>query len=382
MTDTPIHLGYMPLLDAAPLIVARELGFFREQGLSVQLHREVSWASLRDKVCVGNLQGAQMLAPMTLAAHLGLGAPPVPLTCAMVLSRNGNAITVSRSLHDELLASGHDLSRPQMAAKALASCAATRSEPIYVGIVYAWSSHYLQLMDWLDTAGLQPGQQLRIVTVPPDKMTGALERGEIDIACVGEPWNSISEQQGTGHILVTGHQIWQNAPEKVLGMRTDWQQENPEAHQSLIMALVQACRWLDKPANRSALLEILSLPTYLDKVITPLGEPGKTLFHPRIQQHFFRQSANFPWLSQFRWLLSRMVFRGQLPPALATTEPPENLYRPDLFRDAAAQLGLDTPAISEKPEGRHSHPFTVQGQHGPIEVGSDSLMDTSGLMQE
>ncbi|TVP52747.1 MAG: nitrate transporter [Halomonadaceae bacterium] len=374
MTEQPLHLGYMPLLDAAPLIIARELGLFRQQGLQVQLHREVSWASLRDKVGVGALHGGQMLSPMTLAAQLGLGAPPIPLTCAMVLSRNGNGITVSRALHDELLASGHDLSQPPMAARALAQCAARRQQPLLVGIVYAWSSHYLQLLDWLATAGLAPGQEIRVITVPPDRMTGALARGEIDMACVGEPWNSLAELDGTGHLLVTGHQIWQNAPEKVLGIRSDWQQANPQSHERLLMALIQACRWLDNPVNRPALLDILALPPYLDQVITPLGQRGSALFHPRIQQHFFRQSANFPWLSQFRWLLNRMTQRGQIPGQLPA-ELPVDLFRPDLYRQAAEALSLDTPVSSEKEEGSHAHPFTVPGHKGPIEVGADTLME-------
>lgn len=373
MSDQPLHLGYMPLLDAAPLIIARELGLFREQGLNVQLHREASWASLRDKLSVGALHGAQMLTPMTLAARMGLGAPPVPLTCAMVLSRNGNGITVSRALHDELLSTGHDLSRPAMAARALAQCSGQRSKPLQVGIVYAWSSHYLQLMDWLETAGLRPGPGIEVITVPPHRMTGALARGDIDIACVGEPWNSLAELDGTGHLLVAGHQIWQNAPEKVLGMDSQWQQNNPQAHQRLLMALIQAGRWLDNPVNRPALMEVLSLPPYLDQVIAPLGRGGAALFHPRIQQHFFRQSANFPWLSQFRWLLERMIQRGQIP-GQHSGALPEGLYRPDLYRQAASALGLDSPLSSEKTEGEHSHPFSVPGKEGPIEVSSDSLM--------
>ena len=156
----PVRLGFIPLLDAAPLIMALEQGFFEAEGLDVSLHRQPSWASLRDRVSVGLLEGAQMLGPMALAANIGLGAPVCRVVSPMVLSRNGNAITVRRALYDELMATGYDLSQPRESARALASVLADRPEPIRVAAVYAWSSHYLQLRDWMASAGLKPGGRI------------------------------------------------------------------------------------------------------------------------------------------------------------------------------------------------------------------------------
>ncbi len=200
-----VKLGFVPLLDAAPLILARELGFFQDEGIQVRLHRESSWSSLRDRLAVGLLDGAHMLGPMTLAANLGLSTP-VSLIAPLVLSRNGNAITASQPLHDALVATGYDLSRPRQAAQALAMHVRERADPIRVGIVYAWSTHYLQLRDWLASANLNPGQDIQLTTVPPTQMLSALQEDRIDMACVGEPWNSLAEQHGAGQILVTGSQ--------------------------------------------------------------------------------------------------------------------------------------------------------------------------------
>ncbi len=377
-STVPVRLGFIPLLDAAPLIVARELGFFDMEGVDVRLYRESSWASLRDRVSVGMLDGGQMLGPMALAANLGLGAPASHLIAPLVLSRNGNAITARRDLYDQLLATGYDLSRPQQAAQALAHHLKQREQPLHLGIVYAWSSHYLQLRDWLATADLHPGRQLKLVTVPPAQMVNALSTGDIDIACVGEPWNSLAEHQALGHILVTGNQIWQNAPEKVLGLKADWAEQNPATVHCLMVALIRACQWLDDPQNRTRALDILALPAYLGQAIQPLGEAGQVLFHPRVHQHFHRQCANFPWLSQAQWLLSRMTAWGQLP--MDRPEPDlQAIYRPELYREAASVLGLDAPVMNFKQEGTHDSPFVVAGQRGPIQVASDSLINQREL---
>ncbi len=368
-----IRLGFIPLLDASPLIVARERGFFREEGLEVRLQRQTSWASLRDRVAVGLLEGAQMLGPMALAANLGLGAPASPLIAPLVLSRNGNAITVRQGLYEQLQATGFDLSRPEKAAQALARLMEGRREPIHVGIVYAWSSHYLQLRDWLASAGLHPNRHLKLVTVPPTQMLKALESGGVDLACVGEPWNSLAEAQGFGSILVSGTQIWQNAPEKVLGLRADWAHDHPHEVHHMLKALIRACRWLEDPTNHSELLDLLALPSYLDCGVKALGQPGHRLFHPRIHQYFFRQSANFPWLSQAKWLLSRMKAWNQLAETAATPDL-QAIHQPDLYRQAAEALGLNAPIIDHKPEGQHEHPFIVAGRNGPVEVAADRLI--------
>ena len=364
-----IRLGFVALLDSAPLILARELGLFAAQGLEVVLNREVSWASLRDKVGAGLLDGAQMLAPMPIAASLGLGAPAVPVTTSLVLSRNGNAITVSSRLYQRLVEAGAQPQDPLRCAQALARVAA--AGPLRFASVYPWSCHYLQLRDWIAAAGLQPGRDIELTAIPPSKMVEAFVSDSIDGCCVGEPWNGLAELEGLGRILVTGHQIWQNAPEKVLGMRDDWVTQHPEVHQRLLVALLEACRWLDDPANLAQCKRILALPPYLDRAAQRLAEGSSPFFHPRIQQHFFRNCATFPWLSQASWLVSRMRQWGQLGDRAV---PLEQIYRPDIYRLAARRIGLDAPALDGKTEGLHRLPFTVAGLEGPLSVAGDGLL--------
>lgn len=380
VNPTPLHkhpgfhvrLGFVPLLDSAPLILARELGLFDAEGLDVELVREGSWASLRDKVSFGLLDGAQMLAPMPLSLSLAEDRPQVPIVTGMVLSRNGNGITLANRLHRSLIDSGIKADDPIATARQLIRIARERGEPIRLASVAPWSSHDLQLRDWLASAGPQATAHVQIIPVSPVQMVDAFRSGAIEGCCVGEPWNSLLEYQKLGHILHSGHQIWQNAPEKVLGMRADWSGQHQAMHQHLIRALLAACRWLDNPDNHGILRDILARPDYLGRQIEVLDNHPFSLFHPQLHQHFFRNSANFPWISQAHWLATRLILRGQL--GGISGKALRNIVQPELFRKAAASMGIDTPTIDGKTEGRHRLPFTISGRYGPVNVSSDSLL--------
>lgn len=367
-----IRLGFVPLLDSAPLIMAHELGFFDAEGLAVELVKEGSWASIRDKVSFGLLDGAQMLAPMPLAMALADDRPSVPVVTGMVLSRNGNGVTLGNRLFDELADAGVSRSDPLGSARALIDLARSRGKPIQLASVAPWSSHDLQLRDWLATACDEAHHHVQIIPVSPDQMMDAFRADAIEGCCVGEPWNSLLEYRQLGRILHSGHQIWQNAPEKVLGMRGDWAGQHPTIHQRLIGALLKACRWLDDPDHQSALRKTLAREHYLGRQIEALDEHPFSLFHPLLNQHFFRQSANFPWLSQAHWLATRLVRWGQL--QSVSTGALADIVQPELFRRAASAIGLDAPAIDGKTEGRHRRPFLLDGRHGPVNVASDSLL--------
>lgn len=376
-----LRLGFVPLLDSAPLIMAQELGLFEAEGLRVELVRESSWASLRDKISFGLLEGGHMLAPMPLSMSLATDRPRVPVTTGMVLSRNGNGITLGNELFDRMVLSGVDLRQPIETARALMQLARKRKKPVRLASVAPWSSHDLQLRDWLDSAGAVNGEDFHIIPVSPVQMMDALQSGAIEGCCVGEPWNSVLERRQLGRILHSGHQIWQNAPEKVMGLRADWAEQHQEMHRHLIRALLAACRWLDSPNNHAMLARILARPEHLGEYFNRnIGEQfplhpdgGCSPFHPKLHQHFFHNSANFPWLSQAHWLATRLIAHQQ---QLAHFDRSsiQRIFRPDIFRDAAGSLGIDAPVIDSKTEGQHPRAFTLNGQFGPVDVSSDSLL--------
>lgn len=261
-----IKLLYLRLTDSAPLIVAKELGFFARVGLTVELQRETSWATLRDRLIGGAADGAAMLAPMPLTLGQALPQCEETLLTGLILSCNGNAITLSRSLCDKL---GIGPVEPSGAAAgaALARYLGTitgGSPPLKLATVYPFSSHTLQLRHWLRLAGIDPDRALQLQVLPPEQMVAALRRGEIDGFCVGEPWNTMAAREGLGTVVAACNALLPAMPEKVLAVTGSWHHSNPGTHLALRMALLQACGWLGERAARAETVGLLARRDYLD----------------------------------------------------------------------------------------------------------------------
>lgn len=361
-----VHVGFMPLTDCAPLVIASELGFDRRHGLKLVLHREVSWANIRDKLGIGNFDCAHMLAPMPLAAALELGHASDLIVAPMALSLNGNAITVSHRLYEEMLAADEAATRAggMSAARAVARVVRARQkqgrEPLTLGIVYPFSCHNYDLRYWLAAAGIDPDNDVNLIVVPPPLSVDALKTGRVDGFCVGQPWNSVAVAEGGGVIVATKSELWAMSPEKVLGVREDWAAKNPALVADLVRALVTACRWLDEPDNRREAAGILARPEYvgipeeilagpLTGALTRGGgqadivDPDLVVFH--------RGFANFPWRSHALWMLTQMVRWGQAREPFDLKALTERVFRTDLYRDAVAALDTPLPSADAKPEG-------------------------------
>ncbi len=383
-----LALGFIPLTDCAPLIVAREKGFFARHGLFVELSRESSWANIRDKVCTGMLDGAQMLAAMPLANALD-NHHCQPMVTALSLDLNGNAITVSRELYGRMLATGTgELDTAPGSARALKRViehdrAANRPKLTFA-VVYPESSHNYLLRYWMADAGIDPDDDVRLTVVPPPQVVHYLRAGLITGYCVGEPWNTHAVSLGLGRTLITSHDIWNNHPEKVFAVTRTWAQSNPNTHQAVVTALLEACIWLDDPANRRETCELLSQGRYvnapvdsLEKSLTgtlqfssdeqPRAAPDYNVFH--------RYAANFPWRSHAVWFLSQMVRWGQLDETINPETIANAVYRPEVFRAAARELHLLCPQADYKVEGLHESGWTLRHGEEALAMGSDLFMD-------
>lgn len=350
-----LHIGFVPLSDCAPLVVAKELGFFQAQGLDVRLSRENSWASIRDKVAVGALDGAQMLGPMPLAATLGLEPIRRPLVTAFCFNLNGNAVTLSQSLIQRMweldptgMAETPCSARPLR--RVIEEEGRRGREPLTLAMVYPFSQHNYLLRYWLAEGGIDPDYDLELVVVPPPQMVDSLRRRRIDGFCVGEPWNSLAVEEGQGRILISGCEILDRTQEKVLGVSEAWAERYPATHLALVRALIEAARWLDEPDHQAEAARILSAPQYVGLpagLLQPslsgrprfaLGESPRKLPEFLI---FHRHGANRPRRSQGLWLLQQMQRWGQAP---AIPEPEAlvaRVYRGDLYRQALERLGLE-----------------------------------------
>lgn len=345
-----LNLGFVPLLDAAPLIVAQELGFFGQAGLEVSLRREASWASLRDKLVLGLLDGAHILAPMVVASQAApVGSKPLPgLVTALALGYNGNAITFANDLAAEL-----ELAlpaAPEPVGQALKKVIEQRQRDglprLVFGTVYPFAMHTYLLRLLLTQAGIDPEVDVDIRVIPPPKMVDALASGEVDGYCVGEPWNTEAARAGTGRIALLGYDLWPNAPEKVLGVSDTFAHQAPASHQALIGALIRACKWLDEPDRAASIAHWLAGPAYLDCSSDLLLDAIQAPWPdgaPRWHKHFFRHGATYPDRDQADWMLSQMIAASQIPdPGDRGRQAIDRAYDVGTWGIVAERMGIGT----------------------------------------
>jgi NitT/TauT family transport system ATP-binding protein len=350
---TPLQIGFIPLIDAAALIVAVENGFVQAEGLEVTLVREVSWSNVRDKLNIGLFDAAHVLAPIPIASSLGLGHIKVPIVVPLTLNLNGNAITVSPVLHAALMTEiDGDPLDPMATARALARVVATRrrngSEPLTFGMTFPFSTHNYQLRFWMAAGGIDPDEDVRLVVLPPPFMVDSIAGGQIDGFCVGAPWNSIAVDRGVGRILHFGSDIMQRAAEKVLAIRQPWAEKNPQALTALVRAVFHAAEFAEAPDNRGEVARILARPEYIGVdagvILRTLEGRLKISADGTIREGdryllLARDDASTPDPLQAAWLYAQMVRWRQTPMSPQALAAAQNVFRPDLYE---AAFGRDT----------------------------------------
>jgi two-component system, oxyanion-binding sensor len=371
MTEgSKLKVGFIPIIDCAPVVLAEELGAFERQGLEVEIRREVSWSNVRDKLAIGLLDASHILAPLPLALTLGIDSVNVPVVNVMTLQLNGNALTLSEALWreieeaaPELAANGQPLDARAVAAVVRKRAAAGRPQ-IVLASVFPYSVQHYMLRIWLSSGGVDPDRDVRLTIVPPPHTVAHLSGGVIDGYCVGEPWNQQAESLGIGRIALTGPDIWKGMPEKVLGTTEAFAEKNPETLKALVKALLEAAQWLDDPANRAEAARVLSQPRYLNM---PAEVMQRTLWLPEFHV-FHRHFANFPWRSHADWFLAQMVRWGQASPSIDIKATSDRVYRTDLYRAAATEMGIACPAIDRLPLGSHGEPAVPAVERSPKDL--------------
>lgn len=357
--ESLLKIGFIPLTDCAPLIVAKEQGFFEEQGLNVELCREVSWANIRDKLVFGEYQAAHMLAPMLMATSLGLNTIKKPLVSGYSFGLNGNAISVSNAIFEQMIELGGELvSQPAETAcvlkKIVDKRAAEGQDKLRFAVVFPFSMHYYLLNCWLQEANIKVNEDVEILVVPPSSVVQALEEGLIDGYCVGEPWNTHAVKSTVGVTVITGYEVWNNAPEKVLGVTADWANEHKEEHERLIWALYQASAWIDDEANRETLIEYLSMEQYVNAPRSSIenalqGEVCNPVLNTcRPIPNFtlpFKSYANYPRQSHALKILEQMVELNQVSTDIDVNEVAASCYLTDLYRNVLNDKGIELPQI-------------------------------------
>ncbi|RVQ65767.1 ABC transporter substrate-binding protein [Croceicoccus ponticola] len=378
-----LKIGFLPLVDAALPILAKEHGFAAEQGLDLEFVRDLSWATVLDRLLYGHTDAAHMIAPLAIATTLGIGRPARQMSVPFVLGLNGNAITVSNDLAERIQPEGGLGQAAPVGARLAETIATLGRKPVF-GVVHRHSSHNYMLRYWLAACGIKPDRDIDIVTIAPPFAADALESGEIDGICVGEPWNSVAVERGVGRIVLTTAQIWRRGVEKVLAVPTAKLEERRGAFERLIIAMRKAGEHFVDPANWNVNARILSRPEYVGAdpalILHAISdrlrlEKGGELVHFPDFMFQYREAANFPWVSQAAWLYAQMV-RWDAPhfdPAAAKRA--MGVFRPDVYRAALTGRDAPLPGASSKVEGGIAAPTGVGAQQGRLVMSPDNFFD-------
>jgi len=300
----PIVLGFTPETDCVPIVVAHEMGLFKKYGVDVELQRELSWKNIQDKITRRQIDAGQ--APGALPFLINLGLTPEMCDCVsgMVLSLQGNAITISRALWDAGVQDAESLREHIVHDK----------RTYTFGVGCPLGSQYSLLCQWLKTADIPHNVKVRIMPAPAPQMFPLLKMGYLDGYCIGEPWNSVAVQAGVGVCVATSAQLAPLHPEKVLVVRREFAEKRGEDHEGLIAALLEACAFCDQPQNRNQLCDLLALPQYVNaplecfeaSLLGPAGLGNNSIQSLYGLNIFYRNRANDPTTSKAAWITGRL----------------------------------------------------------------------------
>ncbi|GAB4385953.1 MAG: nitrate ABC transporter ATP-binding protein [Elainellaceae cyanobacterium] len=336
-----LDIGFVPLTACAPLVVAKEKGFFNKHGLDeVNLVRETSWRGIVDGIAGGYLDAAQMPAGMPVWLTVGGHEErPLPVVSALTMTRNGNAITLAKKFYDQGVYTATEFKRMLLE---------STEQRHTLGMVHPSSMHNLLLRYWLAAAGIDPDRDVDLKTIPPAQMIADLKAGIIDGYCVGEPWNLRAAIEGIGLTVATDLEIWLGHPGKVLGVREDWANTYPNTHIALVKALLEACRYCADQANFEEIRQILARREYVstDVEYIHLGNPTDfvcDLTSPmREYAHhlFYGDGVNRPSRTEHLWMMAQMARWSEIPFPRNWLEILERVCRVSVFSTAAREIGI------------------------------------------
>ena len=351
--ETPkVRIGIIALTDCSSLVMAHELGLFKKYGIESTISKEASWAVIRDRLTLGENQATHLLVGTAYAMTMGLqGSPQKPTIVPLYLNRNGQAITLTKSLLDKGLKTPAQI-------KPLALEAKAKNSPMTFAMTYPPGTHAMWMRYWLASGGIHPDKDISLITIPPAQMVANMKVGKMDGFCVGEPWNARAIADGIGFTAITTQQLWRDHPEKVLAFTEEFAAKNPKTVRATMRAVIEASQWIDKLENRARMAEVVSQPQYINcpkEIIYGrlLGEydygDGRKE-KDKYYMTFFDRHTNFPQRSHGVWWLSQFRRWGMV------KEPPdykglvERVHRSDIFREVAQEMGVETPREDMKKE--------------------------------
>ena len=350
----PVKLGFIPLTDCSPLVMAKELGLFKKYGVNVELSKEASWANVRDKILTGELDGAHCLYSMPFSVYTGVGGKAgSEMKIAMMLNVNGQAITLSNDFCGKVGFKQMNKVTPIVAAKLKAE------REVTFAMTFPGGTHDLWLRNWMSIAGLNQ-RAMKIITIPPPQMVANMKVGNMDGYCVGEPWGGVAVKQGIGFTQVASQDIWKDHPEKALVVNKDFSAKHKADLVKVMKAVIEACKWLDVPANRKKAAAIIGKAPYVNApadVIESrlMGDynlgcnQGVEVYDDDYMLFHKGGIVNYPRKSHAIWAMAQFVRFGYLKEAPEYKAIADKLILQDLYEEVAASMKIKIPNDDMKP---------------------------------
>ena len=350
----PVKLGFIPLTDCAPLVMAKELGLFKKYGVEVILTKETSWANVRDKILTGELDGAHCLYSMPFSVYTGVGGKEGSLMkIAMMLNVNGQAITLSNDFCGKVGFKQMNKVTPVVAAKLKAE------KEVTFAMTFPGGTHDLWLRNWMSIAGLNQ-KAVKIITIPPPQMVANMKVGNMDGYCVGEPWGGVAVKQGIGFTQIASQDIWKDHPEKALVVNNEFSTKHKSDLVKVMKAVMEACKWLDSPANRKKAAGIIGKAPYVNapaEIIEnrlmgnyDLGcNQGLEVYDNDYMLFHKGGMVNFPRKSYGIWAMAQYVRFGYLKEEPNYKAIAEKIVMDDLYKEVAESMKIKVPNDDMKP---------------------------------
>jgi nitrate/nitrite transport system substrate-binding protein len=338
-----VKVGFIPLTDCATVVIASLMKFDEKYGIRIIPCKQPSWAAVRDKVLSGELHAAHILYGMVYGVHLGIGGLQKDMAVLMTINNNGQGISLANQLRDRGVTNGPSLAR----------LIKTQDREYTFAHTFPTGTHAMWLYYWLANYGVNPISEIKSITIPPSQMVANMSVGSMDGFCVGEPWNARGISEKVSFSVASSQDVWADHPEKVLGATADFVDQNPNTSRALVMAMLDAARFIDAQVNRVKVAEIISDQAYVDapaEIIEGrfLGEYedglGKKWRDPNHIKFFNEGKVPFPYLSDGMWFLTQFRRWGLLRDDVDYLGIAGQINRVGLYREAASRLNVDLPS--------------------------------------
>ncbi|MCT0214539.1 MULTISPECIES: CmpA/NrtA family ABC transporter substrate-binding protein [unclassified Synechococcus] len=359
-------LGFIALTDSAPLIIAKEKGFFAKHGMpEVKVVKQTSWAATRDNLELGaergGVDGAHILSPMPLLLTAGTitkSSQPLPMVTLARLNLQGQGISASKDFLPEKLTIDNKAGLGSAVA-----AAAAKGKKFKAAVTFPGGTHDLWMRYWLAANGIDPNTNADLVVIPPPQMVANMQTDTMDSFCVGEPWNERLVNKKLGFTVAQTGELWKLHPEKAFSMRADWVEKNPMATQALLKGVLEAQIWCDDPANLEEMCTILAKDKYIKATVEDIkprlaGDvdygDGRVVKDSPFKMRFWADGASFPFKSHDQWFVVEDIRWGYLPASTDIDALVNKVNRADLWKEAARAIGQEQAIPASDSRGKET----------------------------